>query len=52
MRHTSGITYGFFGEGPVKTTYVDAKIFAGNFDNAEFAERIAKLPLAYQRGTT
>jgi CubicO group peptidase (beta-lactamase class C family) len=52
MRHTSGITYGFFGEGAVKSMYVDAHVFAGDFDNAEFAERIAKLPLAYQPGTT
>jgi CubicO group peptidase (beta-lactamase class C family) len=52
MRHTSGITYGFFGEGLVKKTYVDNHVFLGNFDNAEFADRIAKLPLAYQPGTT
>jgi CubicO group peptidase (beta-lactamase class C family) len=52
MRHTSGITYGFFGEGMVKKAYVDAHIFAGDIDNTEFAERIAKLPLAYQPGTT
>jgi CubicO group peptidase (beta-lactamase class C family) len=52
MRHTSGITYGFFGEGMVKKAYVDAHLFAGDIDNAEFAERIAKLPLAYQPGTT
>ena len=52
MRHTSGITYGFFGEGLVKKAYVDAHLFAGDVDNAQFAERIAKLPLAYQPGTT
>jgi CubicO group peptidase (beta-lactamase class C family) len=52
MRHTSGLTYGFFGECMVKKAYVDAKLSDGDFDNAEFAERIAKLPLAYQPGTT
>ena len=52
MRHTSGITYGFFGEGLVKKSYVEPDIFAGDFDNAEFAERVAKRPLAYQPGTT
>lgn len=52
MRHTSGITYGFFGEGLVKKAYVDAKIFAEDTDNAGFSERIAKLPLAYQPGST
>ena len=52
MRHTSGLTYGFFGEGLVKKAYVDANILAGDVDNAEFAERLAKLPLVYQPGTT
>ena len=52
MRHTSGLTYGFFGEGLVKKTYVDAHLFSGDVDNADFAERLAKLPLAYQPGTT
>jgi len=52
MRHTSGLTYGFFGEGAVKKAYVDSRLTAGDFDNAEFAERLAKLPLAYQPGTT
>ena len=52
LRHTSGITYGFFGEGAVKKAYVDAKIFSEDVDNAGFAERIAKLPLVYQPGTT
>src|SRR5262249_56857559 len=52
MRHTSGLTYGFFGEGAVKKAYVEAKLGEGDFDNAEFAERLAKLPLAYQPGST
>ena len=52
MRHTSGLTYGFFGEGLVKKSYVDAHLFAGDVDNAEFVQRLAKLPLVYQPGTT
>lgn len=52
MRHTSGITYAFFGEGLVKKAYGAANLSDGDFDNAEFAERIAKLPLVYQPGTT
>src|SRR4051812_2838677 len=52
MRHTSGLTYGFFGEGAVKKLYVEAKLGEGDPDNAEFADRLAKLPLAYQPGTT
>ena len=52
MRHTSGITYGFFGDSLVRKVYTDSHITRGDFDNAEFADRIAKLPLAYQPGTT
>ena len=52
LRHTSGITYGFFGDMMVKKAYVDAHVFDYKIDNAEFAERIAKLPLAFQPGTT
>ena len=52
MRHTSGLTYGFFGNLLVKKAYVDAGVIKGDFDNAEFADRLAKLPLAFQPGTT
>ena len=51
LRHTSGITYGFFGEGPVKKLYANRDLYAGDFDNAEFADRIAELPLADQPAT-
>lgn len=49
LLHTSGITYGFYGEGLVKKYYSD--IYLGDFDNGEFAERIARLPLAEQPRT-
>ena len=53
LRHTSGLTYGFFGEGLVKKAYVDANISAsGDVTNTEFAERIAKMPLVYHPGST
>ncbi len=52
MRHTSGITYGFFGASPVKRAYLEAGVAKGDFTNEEFADRVAKLPLAYQPGTT
>ena len=51
VRHTSGITYGFFGPGLVKKAYNDANIGADAPDNAQFSQRIAKLPLAHQPGT-
>lgn len=49
LLHTSGVTYGFYGKGLVKAAYAD--IYFGDFDNAQFAERIAMLPLAEQPGT-
>ena len=50
MRQTSGITYAFYGDSLVRKAYRAANIYAGDFDNAEFAERIAKLPLQNQPG--
>ena len=50
MRHTSGITYGFYGDSLVRKAYKEANLYAGEFDLAEFAERIAKLPLHNQPG--
>ena len=51
MRHTSGVTYGFYGDSLVRKAYAGANLYAGDFDLAEFAERIAKLPLHDQPGT-
>jgi CubicO group peptidase (beta-lactamase class C family) len=51
LRHTSGITYGFYGESPVRKLYANSGLFDGDFDNAQLAMRLAKLPLAEQPGT-
>jgi CubicO group peptidase (beta-lactamase class C family) len=51
LRHTSGLTYGFYGGNSVRKLYAQANLFEGDIDNAEFATRIAKLPLAEQPGT-
>ncbi|MGE0285844.1 MAG: serine hydrolase domain-containing protein [Bradyrhizobium sp.] len=51
LRHTSGITYGFYGESMVRKLYANPQLYEGDFDNAEFADRIAKLPLADQSAT-
>ncbi len=51
MRHTSGITYGFYGDSLVRKAYAAANLYGGDFDLAEFAERIAKLPLHDQPGS-
>ena len=49
LLHASGITYGFYGEWLVKAAYDG--IYLGDFDNAEFVERLAKVPLAEQPRT-
>jgi CubicO group peptidase (beta-lactamase class C family) len=51
MRHTSGITYGFYGNSLVHEAYAAANLYGGDFDLAEFVERIAKLPLHDQPGS-
>src|ERR1700760_205371 len=51
MTQTSGITYGFYGDSLVRKAYGKADIYNGDFTNAQFAERIAALPLAEQPGT-
>jgi CubicO group peptidase (beta-lactamase class C family) len=52
MRHSSGLTYGFFGDLMVKKAYVAANLNADDPTLAEFVARLAKLPLAFQPGTT
>jgi CubicO group peptidase (beta-lactamase class C family) len=51
LRHTSGIPYGFYGDGLVRKLYADADLFSADLTNAELVDRIAKLPLAEQPGT-
>jgi CubicO group peptidase (beta-lactamase class C family) len=51
LRHTSGITYGFYGEDSVHKRYAEAALFDTDLTNAELVERIARLPLAEQPGT-
>jgi CubicO group peptidase (beta-lactamase class C family) len=49
LRHSSGLTYGFFGNSLVKKSY--ANLFDGEYDNTEHVARLAKLPLHYEPGT-
>jgi CubicO group peptidase (beta-lactamase class C family) len=51
LRHTSGISYDYIGGKWVEQAYQAANIFKNPFNNREFADRIAKLPLARQPGT-
>ena len=52
LRHTSGLTYGFFGKSLVKQAYLDAHLFDPGQTLAEAVTKISKLPLASQPGTT
>jgi CubicO group peptidase (beta-lactamase class C family) len=49
LRHTSGLTYGLFGNSAVDKMYLSSGIFAAP-TLAEMVKRIAKLPLAHQPG--
>lgn len=51
LRHTSGISYDYIGAPWVMEVYLAAKIFDGPFNNRQFADRIAELPLTRQPGT-
>lgn len=52
MRHTSGLTYGAVGANPVKQSYLDMKVADRSQTNAEMADKLGKLALLYQPGTT
>lgn len=51
MRHTSGMTYGPFGDSLVQRAYRAANTMDDQQTNAEMTEKLSKLPLAYQPGT-
>jgi CubicO group peptidase (beta-lactamase class C family) len=52
MRHTSGLTYGAPSTNQVKQSYLDMKVNDRNQTLAEMADKLAKLALMYQPGTT
>ena len=51
MRHTSGMTYGLFGNGAVDKMYMKANVLGGNKTVADFVEKLAELPLKHQPGS-
>ena len=51
LRHTSGLTYGIFGESLVKDCYRSQRVEAFDITNTELVRRLATVPLAYQPGT-
>jgi len=52
MRHTSGLTYGAASGNQLKRSYADIKAMDANQTNEEMADKLAKLSLIYQPGTT
>ena len=52
LRHTSGLTYGAVGANQLKQSYLDMKVNDRSQTNAEMADKLAKLALLYQPGTT
>ena len=51
MRHTSGLTYGVFGNSPVDQLYKKAGIFAPGDNLQDMMTKLGKLPLMYEPGT-
>jgi CubicO group peptidase (beta-lactamase class C family) len=51
MRHTSGFTYGLFGNSAVDKMYLTKGALDRNLDLQQFVSRLSKLPLKYQPGT-
>ena len=51
LRHTSGLTYGFFGNSPIDQRYQRAGILSRQKDLEEFSEKLATIPLLHQPGT-
>jgi CubicO group peptidase (beta-lactamase class C family) len=51
LRHTSGLTYEFRGNGPVHKMYTAARIYSRDQSNAEQVAALSKIPLLNQPGT-
>ena len=51
LRHTSGLTYGIFGDTPVDRQYRAAGILSRNDSNKVLVEKLGKLPLQFQPAT-
>ncbi len=50
MRHTSGLTYGVFGNTPVDKSYLKSQLIGVDQPMAEWVPRLAEQPLLYQPG--
>jgi CubicO group peptidase (beta-lactamase class C family) len=52
FRHTSGLTYGIFGDSLVKRAYREANVTDPKQTLAEMVTKLSQLPLAFHPGTT
>jgi CubicO group peptidase (beta-lactamase class C family) len=52
FRHTAGFTYGEFGTSAVHQSYRQLQVLDNAQTSREMAEKLSKIPLAYQPGTT
>ncbi len=50
LRHTSGLTYEFRGNGPIHKAYAESRVARLKQTNADQAETLASLPLLHQPG--
>jgi len=50
LTHTAGLTYGYFGDTPVDSIYRQANLMPATRTVAEFADSLARLPLAFSPG--
>ncbi len=51
LRHTSGLTYGFFGNTPVDKMYMSKSVFDWESSLQDMIEKLSEIPLLYQPGT-
>lgn len=49
LRHTSGLTYGFFGNTAIDKMYREKGVFGGSLE--DMADKLGEIPLLYQPGT-
>ena len=50
LRHTSGFTYGIFGDSPVDRKYRKADLLASSNDSTIFIKKLSQLPLLFHPG--
>ena len=51
LRHTSGLTYGFFGDSPIDREYQTVGVLDDSGTLQDMVDKLAKMPLLYQPGT-